>query len=468
MKFWEEIINRASLGSTRQPLRTSDIPEYIAGELVLQDSQDAEEDFLRFASLAYQYRQGGSQPPDFQTIVQPVAAEETKAYCTALAGNILYTILAEEHQPFLELWLSQCASKGLCVPPEIVPSLLDIAARRKELRKLVMEVCGNRGVWLTLLNPAWNFFSSTQDQQAIWETGKPEERKELLRELRKQNPAEAITLLQTTWASEGANEKAAFLDILKVNLSAADLPWLEALKEKGQKVNTAVLELMKLIPASSVVQQYQAILKDTVTIKTGKALLGMINKSTLSIDETVAIPEPVFKTGIDKLSNSKNVSDGQYILVQLISAVPPAFWNDHLQLPAEEIIALFRKEKHTAFYMPALALAAVRFQDHAWIKNILDRGGDVIDSSIIMLLGALPAADRERYAIKFFDQKPAEVIMLMQQSDREWSLELARKILRHTANEVYIYNRAFYRPASVYIPVEILSMLESFNPADEQ
>ncbi|HEY9044602.1 MAG TPA: hypothetical protein VIN08_01840, partial [Ohtaekwangia sp.] len=47
-------------------------------------------------------------------------------------------------------------------------------------------------------------------------------------------------------------------------------------------------------------------------------------------------------------------------------------------------------------------------------------------------------------------------------------LELARKILRHTANEVYIYNRAFYRPASVYIPVEILSMLESFNPADEQ
>src|SRR5688572_21509766 len=138
MKLWEDIINKATLGSQKLPLRSSDIPEIITQEYELFDSQETEEDFLRFSSLVYQYRQAGSLPLNFQSIVQGEAESEIKSYCSSKANGVLRTILDEELIPFLKLWLKLCASTELIVTPELIPELLDIAIRKKEFRKLIL------------------------------------------------------------------------------------------------------------------------------------------------------------------------------------------------------------------------------------------------------------------------------------------------------------------------------------------
>jgi hypothetical protein len=468
MRSWEDIVNKALLGSEKASLHVTDIPDSIVQEYDLAASGNNEEDFLRFTSLVYQFRQGGASPLDFNAIKSVEAAVETKRYCSTQANDMLKIILDDELPQLLYLWLQTCASRQEVVLPEMIPSLLDVALRRKELRKVIVEVTGNRGAWLAAMNPPWDFSLPAEDAKAVWDTGTPEQRRDILRDLRIANPEEGRNILESTWATEGANEKVSFLNILEINLSKSDLPWLESLKEKGQKVNNAILELLRLIPESAIVQNYRNILSEAVSIKTGKALLGMINKTTLQVDESVAAPDAVFKTGIEKLSSDKNVSDNKYILMQLISSVPPSFWNQHLSLSTPEIIELVQKEKNTAFYLPAIAMAAIRFKDQEWMEYILDRADrDIIRSAVVSLIDALPATDRDRYALKFLKENPEQIIGVMANSDVEWSMELAKAILAQTAHEVYSYNRTFYRPVIALIPVGILDILDSFIPNDE-
>src|SRR5688500_13294167 len=124
MKLWEDIINKATLGSQKLPLRSVEIPEIISQEYELSDSQDSEEDFLRLSTLVYQYRQGGSLPLNFQSIVQAEAESEIKSYCSSKANGVLRTILDEELIPFLKLWLKLCVSAELIVTPDLIPELL--------------------------------------------------------------------------------------------------------------------------------------------------------------------------------------------------------------------------------------------------------------------------------------------------------------------------------------------------------
>jgi hypothetical protein len=469
MKSWEDIVNKALLGSEKTSLQVTDIPELITQEFDLAASGNNEDDFLRFTSLVYQFRQSGTSPLDFNAIAAAEAAAETKQYCPAQATDMLKIILEEDLPQLLQLWLDVCASRGEVVSPEMIPVLLDVTQQTRELSKTIIEVTGNRGIWLSTMNPQWNFNSPAEDPKVVWDNGTPAQRKEVLQDLRIANAEEGRKLLESTWATEGANEKVAFLGILKTNLSANDLPWLESLKEKGQKVNNAILELLKQIPESAIVRSYRNILSEAVGIKTGKALLGVITKTVLVIDESASIPDSIFKTGIEKLSSDKKVSDHAYILVQLISSVPPEFWNQHLSKSTSEIIELIQKEKQTAFYLPAIAMAAIRFNDIEWIKSILDTADkDIIRSSVVLLMQALPDEDQDHYALKFMKESPHEIIGVMAASDKEWSMELAKAILTETAKEVYSYNRAFYRPVIGLIPVGILNILDSFTPNEEQ
>ncbi len=468
MKYWQDIINRATLGTAKLPLNASDLPSFITNEVELPDVQDSEENFLRFTSLLYQYRQSGAIPLNVQSVSNTPADTERKPYCSSPGTGVLKSILSEEHSSLLRLWLQQCHGSGQLAEPEIIPELLDIASHKKELRKLILEVSGERGQWLCQLNPHWSFSTFTTDIPALWQTGKPEERKELLLALRKEDPDQALELLQTTWAQESANEKVVFLEITRVNLSGKDLVWLESLKEKSQKVSSCIMELIKSIPSSGIVTGYRKILKEAIVLKSGKALLGMINKTMVEVNEQIIFPEELFKSGIEKLSSNKNISDNQYILIQLLTSVPPSFLSEDLNTSPQTIIELIQKDKKTALYLPALAIAAVKFKETLWIKALLDHGdASLLDSSLVLLIGSLPEQDRDVYAKRFIKEKPQELIQLLLNQEREWSADLAKSVLKYTANEVYQYNKTFYRPAVALIPVSLLHELESFTPAEE-
>ena len=56
----------------------------------------------------------------------------------------------------------------------------------------------------------------------------------------------------------------------------------------------------------------------------------------------------------------------------------------------------------------------------------------------------------------------------MASSEKEWSLDLTKKILKHVAGEVYQYNKPFYRSVAALMPVAILDQLDSSTPDEEQ
>jgi len=226
--------------------------------------------------------------------------------------------------------------------------------------------------------------------------------------------------------------------------------------------------VLKRIPGSTLSEAYRDVVKHALPLKTGKALLGMISKKTIEVNEAVVVPDAIYKTGVEKVSSTKNVSDLQNLLAQLITTIEPAFWNTHVQEDVHGAIALFKKERSTAFYLPAIALAAAHFRDYAWIKALLDDAADDLPvTALAELIGALPGNDKDAYAQKLMAGYEQQIITLMLDHDREWSPGLAKAILKFTATEVYAYNKAFYRQAAPFIPVSLLGKLDQFIPADD-
>lgn len=467
MKHWEKIQQHAMLGTARAPLTLADLPAAIAEALEWAPT-DAEEDFLRLASVAWQYGQAGGIPPAVSTITS-VALPEEKPYSSLQATSELQSLLDDEVYPLVRLWLGYCQEAGQLARPEVLPALLDAAVRRPELRGMIAHVGGNRGQWLMRLNTEWRIETVAEDDATVWQTGKPDARRALLAQMRDTNAPRALALVQSTWSTESAADKVAFLNILETHASVTDLSWLESLQEKGQKVTAAITNLLKHIPESKIVSAYQDVLRQAFVLRTGKALLGMLNKTSVEVNESVVIPVEIFATGVEKLSSDKRIRDQQYILIQLAMKVPPVFWLEQLQqADARAVITLLQKEPGTALYLPALADAAITFRDLTWVRALLDHADEtLIESAIVPLIRTLPIAERMAYAARLFSWQPQGIIALLLEQDAPWNIDLAKTIIAYTASEVYSYNRTFYRQAVHNIPIELLSYIDTFTPAEE-
>jgi hypothetical protein len=465
MQFWDNIINTALIGTDKKQLTANDIISELVEPFELINSAtdvDKEEKFLQVAAVAYNFRQSGVGAVSKEGVTITEAAEEANAYCNTNAKNALKDILQENSNSLLELWLDKCSKKNCIITPDLVPTLLSVAINQKVLRSLIVQVCGNRAVWLSAFNPEWNFSNVTSDEE-LWKTGTPEQRRIVLQQLRATDPNKGLKWLQQTWAEENANSKAELLKQLTVNLSADDVEWLETvLNEKSQKVKEQALELLKQIPESGIVKQYEAILQQSVALKKEKSFLGMISKTSLEIQMQGTISDDVYKTGIEKLSNSKEFTDEEYIIYQLIKSVPPSFWEVQLSSTPENIIQAFQKDKDHKKYIPALVLAITRFKDTGWALAFMQYS-DVFYIDIIPLL---PVQQQEYCSLKFFDQHEQSIIQFATMREVEWSLDLTKSMFKYFAKNPYNYSRSFYGQYIHLIPAAIVGELEQFEPTE--
>jgi hypothetical protein len=330
MKIWEDILHTAMLGTDKPSPGNTDWPEELAAivdAVELAGEQDKEILFLQKAAIVYNYRQCGFIPLQKSELSFAPAEAETKSYCSAVAQQLLTAILHEDNLPLLQLWLTHCNDGHQLLPPAMIPVVLDKAAKHEVIRQLAVNCSGNRGKWLSQYNPDWAYFTVTPDEE-VWRTGKADDRLRLLRKVRHDDASRGLEWLQQTWPQESAATKPELLKILQDNLSVADLPWLESLlNEKSQKVKEQVQRLLKQLAGSSIVRLYEEALSHSVTLKQEKALLGLVSKTTLQVQLT-ADPNPqIFSTGIEKMAGPDvKMSDEDYIVYQLISSVPPSFW----------------------------------------------------------------------------------------------------------------------------------------------
>ena len=456
MQTWDQIINTALLGTDKRTLAAHELPAELAAavERIQNNTTDKEDQFLQIAALVFNYRQCGILPLQKEGVTVSKAGIEEKPYCSPLAIQTIKDILESESNSLLQFWLQLCAAKSQIVTPDLVPALLTIATQQKKLQNLVVACCGQRGDWLSKFNPEWNFSTATT-QEELWQTGSAEQRKAVLEQLRKEDAAMARTWLQQTWAQEDAGTKVEWLMIMGINIGEDDIEFLESLaKEKSKKVKDLALWLLKQIPDSPIVHQYQQVLQKTVTI----------GKNGLQIRLPAGLDENLFKTtGLDKLSNSKDFTDEEFIIFQMVQAVPPAFWETRLNSEPDIIIRSMQKDPIGKKLMPALVQAVVAFKDQSWATAFM-QNSQVFYIDIIPLL---PVKEQEFYSIRFMDQFSENIIEHAIKREDTWGIDLTRAIFIKTAKSVYQYNRSFYSRYIHCIPVEIVTELEKCAPGED-
>ncbi len=467
MELWNNIIHTALLGTDRKALKKEELPLGLEDVYdSISQNKDKEEQYLQLASVALNYRKCGNVPFR-KTVDVIIAEEETKPYCSAFAQKMINEILSDEVYSLLALWLQECSAKNEIVQPHIIPVLFYLAKKQKHLQKAILTVSGKRGEWLLPLNEEWDF-SLIKEDETTWQTGTLEERKIYLQKGRQHDAAKGRELIQEVWTQENANSKAELLKTLSVGLGEEDTEWLESLlTDKSSKVKDEAMKLLKRLPDSSLVQKYWNIVKRSVHIKKEKGLLGIGTKTTLDIQLVPDIEESIFKSGIEKISSQKKESDENFILHQLISSVPPSFFEPHFALTKEAILDLFLQSKKGKPLFSAFGLAAARFKDLDWTKAIIAKADHQFYPEALELL---PDAEKDAYALRFIgDNNAADIIIshLQTHSQQPWSVALTKEVFRHTAKNHYRYNSSFYKENVLHFPVDIIRELEKCTPPNE-
>lgn len=465
MESWSAIINTSMIGTDKKAIDAGELPADLsaAAALILSNEKtDKEEKFLQTAALVFNYRQCGVTPIVKEQVSLSKALPEENPYCSNLSMQVLKDVFAEDSIPLLKLWLQHCHKAQQVVQPEIIPSLLAAAIQYKNLQTPVTRCCGKRGEWLSGINDAWNF-SVNQTTETLWQTGTPEQRKSILKETRSTDPATARQWMIQTWPTEDAATKLSFLEIFSSKISEEDIAFLESLStEKSKKIKDEALLLLKQIPGSAIVQQYMQILKAAVVLKKEKALLGFTSKMLLQFQLPATIEETIFKTGIEKLSSTKDFSDEAFIIFQLMQSVPPSFWEQQFDSKPEQIIQLLQKDTVGKKMLPAIIIAIKKFEDIKWAIAFMQYS-EVFYLDIIPLI---PQEQQEYYSNRFFDSYPDSIIQYAISREQEWSFDLSKKIFRYTANQAYQYNRSFYNQHIHLIPGKIALELERLTPTE--
>lgn len=466
MQSWNNLVQTAMIGTGKK------VPDFNIAEEGLEEvvsiirnneNIDNEEKFLQLAAITFNYRQAGVSPTDGNmAFIKPAPVEEKK-YCNTLAIQILNDILFEELIPLLKIWLESCSKKNLIVTPECIPSLFDKAVQLKPLAELIAVCCGKRGEWLSGFNSEWQFSTDLTDEE-IWKTGSTLQRNSLFEKLRRNDTDTARNWLLQIWPEEDANTRVGFLELFQLNLSGSDIPFLESLSnDKSKKVKELALDLLKKIPASLIVLKYTSILKQSVVLKREKALLGMISKKTLSFQLPANIEESIFKTGIEKLSSTKEITDEEWVIYQMIKYTPLKFWENHFESTPEQVINLFQKDTIGKKMIPALVFAIQNFNDTQWAVYFMQYS-EVFYIDIIPLL---PMQQQEYYCNQHFEKFPESIIGYATDRNQEWGMELAKKLFKHAAKNPYQYPRTFFAKNIALIPVQIVGELERCTPPEE-
>ncbi|RYY60332.1 MAG: hypothetical protein EOO05_10275 [Chitinophagaceae bacterium] len=461
MLAWSDHVNTSLLGTERKPVDPMQLPLILqeAGKQLLIDETEREENFLRVSALLLNYRRCGTIPESKPALALAPCPPEEKKFSSTNAASLLKDLFDAESPALVELWLNNCSAHNQVVSPEFIPLLLEYGTQHREFQQAITKCCGERGKWLAGFNPAW-VYSSSDDPSVVWENGTTAQRKIVLATIRKEDPAVAIQWLQKTWAAEDAGIKQELLAVLAEHPTSVDIPFLEELAtEKSKKVKDAAMGLLKQIAGSAAVLKFEKVLLELVNYKKEKGILGLSTKRSLEFK----IPSDVDglkKIGIDILSPNKDFTDDQYILYQLISSVPPVFWESISQESPEVVLEVFEKNTITKKYLPAIVNATSLFRDTRWAE-VLSKQASTAFTHVVYLL----TEDRQAtIAASLFQKQPREMLEIALHLTKEWPVDLARTIIVHGLKDPWTFNRGWYNRNIDKIPVSLLSELTRLNP----
>ncbi|HEU5378456.1 MAG TPA: DUF5691 domain-containing protein [Ktedonobacteraceae bacterium] len=412
----DPIVTTALVGTARQgsvnPATGTPVDALIEG---LSESE-AERRLLLSAGAWAIYRQAGQQPQRIAAIPEPARPETLRA-CTPEATLLLSRLLNGEQADLLPEALTLLGRAGKYLPYHLLPVMLSKTG--KELRASLFPVLGERGLWLSQFNSAWHWVQNylpaasnalPVDAETIWQEGSVGQRVEVLRRLRAVDPAKAREWLEAVWKQERAEVRGDLLNALEVGLGAADEALLEkALDDRAASVRLIAASLLTRIPTSAFVER--------MCTRGGSMVKNV--KGRLVISPPTAFAKEWLRDGVTEKPPGK-LGERSWWLIQILSAIPPTFWETHLEAGPTELLELLAGTRWQVNIIDGWSRATVTYSAPAWVMPLWlwwqehygKHAGKAISDYTVreQLLKCLPQREAEQIVL---------TLLRANQSDRE-------------------------------------------------
>ena len=460
-KVWPDFVTAALLGSEKAT--APELPPAIATAVELSADAPKPLRLLTEAGALSMWRRAGWVPPR-ETSSIAVAAPETLPLISRASTSHLRDLLSGRFATLLPEWLALAAQRQRRIPPELIPALLEATRNKPDLKDSAFKVSGERAAWLAELNPRWRHTSAASVTLEDWDTGTRDQRIAVLRWLRQTDPGEARIRLEATWKVDGADLRTAFLSEFLVNLSNADIPFLEGvLDDRSKEVRRAATDLLARLPESPFVGRMT---------ERAKSLLQFGKTAEIKLPED---PDAAAqRDGLDpKAFGTQKILGGKaVVLVLILTAVPLSHWTASFGKTPAQLLAALKDHEFARAVVTGWARAAVRQRDAAWAQALLEAETDPYAEFLPgeSLLALVPDEERAAKLVAMLETSPIKMgaqeawqsfAKHLETFEGDLPVSLARAMLaalRYFAREgVPYYGRSFFEGLFARVPPPLLS-----------
>ncbi|HEX7167947.1 MAG TPA: DUF5691 domain-containing protein, partial [Acidimicrobiales bacterium] len=225
--------------------------------------------------------------------------------------------------------------------------------------------------WLGALNPDWGWAvgvtgadaAATGDgavTEQVWATASRDERLRMLRTLHAADPPTARQLLDSTWTTEAAADRASFLEALAGALTDDDEPFLDAaLDDRAKSVRAVASALLDSVPRSRRAERMAERVRPLVSME------GRLRKRI-----AVALPDELDaaarRDGVVDDGKPSGLGQRAWWFAQLVRGTALDVWPALLGAPPRDLLGRGAPPE----LLIGWRLAAVAQRDVAWIESL--------------------------------------------------------------------------------------------------
>jgi hypothetical protein len=262
-----------------------------------------------------------------------------------------------------------------------------------------------------------------------WEFANLADRLEILRALRREDPARSRELLRESWSGATADERETFTDELAHGLGAGDEDLLErALADRRRATRDRAAALLARLPGSG----YSRRMVDRVRTCVRRERGGFHVVPPTDCDE--GMTRDAIVAGAHPGVEVRSEGVRAHWLRQLVAATPLRYWTDLVDGSPEDVLRTPVGDGWRATLLEAWSEAAVRQADPHWAAALLPTAGKQVRPE---LLSVLDPTTRSRLVAGLLARKPADAAVataLLRDCAAPWTPELATAALADTVS----------------------------------
>jgi Family of unknown function (DUF5691) len=384
---------------------------------------------------------------------------ETKALASRAMARLLETAAATAESRLLLEFFGRMSARRVVLPHHLLPLILD--SRDDAIRRGVISVLSERGVWLARQNPAWSYFHAPSEivsdgadveLRRVWDEGTIDDRCRVLKTVRGRDPHQGREWIAEALAREKPAHRTKLLCALETGLGADDEPFLEScLNDRSPAVGRAAAGLLCGLAGSALAGRMRA--------RAGAMLA--LDKAKLVCTPPPALDRDWERDGIPE---QPPAGQGQraFGVESVLALIPPSHWQAVFGLTPPTLVGAITDDPFAAAVCSGWTKAALAYARHdavsaewlvplwrhwaASVRSATASDRRTIIERLLALLALMPSDRAEEMITSHLEPSlgwdEVDVLTLVPALPRPWSaefcatlLETARHKLERTADQ---------------------------------